>query len=175
MLFRSRRPDTPVTSRFGSDIDLFAFRREGDLYVAEIAADPEPAVDLFHTLSEQMPPLVDFSLTCLRSDRRFVGHGLSLAEVTEAVARLKVPLATSAGVEVAVYTPDEQLTLSPMLDLWVYARSDRWLYLLLGRGLEECAELPRRTWTVEPDEFTGAPELVAAVTATAERLTLARA
>ena len=67
MLFRSRRPDTPVTSRFGSDIDLFAFRREGDLFVAEIAASPEHAVDLFHTLSEQMPPVVDFSLTCLRS------------------------------------------------------------------------------------------------------------
>ena len=175
MLFRTRRVETPAENRFGSFTDLFAFRREGDLHVAEVVATPERAVELFHALTESMPPEVDFALHCLRTGRHFVGQGLHRAEVTEAVARLKVLLARSAGVEMAVYTPEEQLSLSPMLDLWSFARSDRWLYLLLGSGLEECLELPRRTWNVTPGEFTGAPDLVSAVTATAQRLTLREA
>jgi hypothetical protein len=172
MLFRSHRADTPTENRFGAFTNLFAFRKEGDLHVAEIVASPERSVELFHSLAGEMPKTVDLAMNCLRSGRKFVGEGLHLAEVTEAVARLKVPLATSAGVEIAVYTPDEQLTLSPMLDLWLFARSDRWFYLLLGSELEEAAELPRRSWSVKANEFTGAPELVNAVTAAAERLTL---
>ncbi len=172
MLFRGKQPETSVWRRFRPRADLFAFRREGDLYVAQVSASGERSVDLFHALTEQMPPVVDFTLECLRSDRQYTGKGLQLAEVKEAVARLKVPLVASGGVELSVFTEDEQLSLSPMLDLWIYARSDRWLYLLLGRGLEERAELPPRGWTVAREEFTGAPELVDAVTAAAERLTL---
>ncbi|GAC1458643.1 MAG: hypothetical protein PVSMB1_08540 [Gemmatimonadaceae bacterium] len=66
------------------------------------------------------------------------------------------------------------MALSPLLDLWIYAKSDRWYYLLLGLGLEERSELRRRTWTMSRSDFTGAPELVEAVSAAAERLTLKR-
>jgi hypothetical protein len=149
-------------------------RKEGGVCVAEVRASPERAVELFHELTEQMPDIVDLSVDCLRSGREYVGEGLNLSEVTDTVARLKVSLAASGGVELSVYTGDEQLSLSPMLDLWIYATSDRWLYLLLGRGLEERAELPSREWRVGPGEFTGAPELVDAVTSAAERLTLKR-
>ncbi|HVT39196.1 MAG TPA: hypothetical protein VHE78_09120 [Gemmatimonadaceae bacterium] len=172
MLFRSHHTDTPAENRFGEFTNRFAFRKEGDLHVAEIVASPERSVELFHSLAGEMPETVDLAMHCLRTGHKFIGEGLHLAEVTEAVARLKVPLTTSAGVEIAVYTPEEQLTLSPMLDLWLFSRSDRWFYLLLGSGLEEAAELPRRSWGVKPGEFTGAPELVNAVTAAAERLTL---
>ncbi len=173
MRFFKTRPvrETPA-GRFRATADVFAMRREGDVYVAEVRSSPERAVELFHELTEHMPEIVDLALDCLRSGREYVGEGLHLSEVTDTVARLKVPLAASGGVELSVYTGDEQLCLSPMLDLWVYAKSDRWLYLLLGRGLEERAELPAREWTVAPNEFTGAPELVDAVTSTAERLTL---
>jgi hypothetical protein len=172
MLFRSRRPETPPENRFGALTDVFVSRREGELFVSEVAASEESAVDHFHALIDEMPALVDFAMTCLRTNRRYVGEGLHRTEVSETVARLRVPLVASGGVELAVYTADEQLSLSPTLDLWIYAKSDRWVYLLLGRGLEETAELPRRTWTVAPSEFTGAPALVAAVAAAAERLTL---
>lgn len=151
---------------------MFVFRKEAEVHVAEVALPPEAAVELFSTLLDQMPSQVDFALECLRGGRRFVGEGLHLAEVREAVTRLKVPLVASGGVEVAVYTGEEQVSLSPMLDLWIYARSDRWLYILRGQGLEETPELPRRTWMLGRREFTGAPELVEAVTAAAERLTL---
>ena len=39
--------------------------------------------------------------------------------------------------ELSVYTGDDQLTLNPYLELFIYARTDRWLYLLEGKGLEE--------------------------------------
>jgi hypothetical protein len=172
MLFRTRHDAPGTMSRFHANTDLFVFRQEGDVHVAEVSAERERAVELFHALLDEMPAQVDFAIECLRTSRRFVGEGLQRAEVEEAVARLEVPLVASGGVEVAVYTNDDQLSLSPMLDLWIYARSDRWLYLLLGQGFEESAELPRRTWTVARDEFTGAPEMVEAVTAAAERLTL---
>ena len=68
--------------------------------------------------------------------------------------------------------PARGLSLSAMLDLWIYAKTDRWLAMLIERGLEEAADLPRRSWTVKREDFSGAPELVEAVTAAAERLTL---
>ncbi len=172
MLFRSRIPTPLSATRFRLQAELFAFRKEADLYVAEIAGDGERSVDLFHSLAGQMPDVVDFSMECLRSGRSFIGEGLRRDEVVEAIARLKVPLVASAGVELAVFTADEQLSLSAMLDCWIYAKTDRWLALLLDRGLEEAAELPRRSWTVKREDFTGAPELVEAVTAAADRLTL---
>jgi hypothetical protein len=170
--FKTRPVREVLGARFRPSADVFAMRREGDVFVAEVRTSPEHAVELFHELTEQMPEIVDLALDCLRTGREYVGEGLHLSEVTETVARLKVPLAASGGVELSVYTGDEQLCLSPMLDLWIYAKSDRWLYLLLGRGLEERAELPPREWRVEPKEFTGAADLVDAVTSTAERLTL---
>jgi hypothetical protein len=171
-LFKARPARDAGSARFRPDADLFSVRQEEGVYATEVRSSPEGAVDLFHELTEQMPGVVDLALDCLRTGRRYVGESLQRHEVTETVARLKVPLVASGGVELSVYTGDEQLCLSPMLDLWIYAKSDRWLYLLMGRGLEEATELPPRTWSVAPNEFTGAPELVDAVTQTAQRLTL---
>lgn len=142
------------------------------MHVVRVAAGMERSVELLHGLTAQMPPVVDLSVECLRSKRRFVGEGLSLAEVRETIARLKVPLVASGGVELGVFTAEDQLVLSPMLDLWIYSRTDRWVYLLVGEGLDEAPSLSPRAWTVGRDEFTGAPDLVAAVEKTAERLTL---
>ncbi len=100
------------------------------------------------------------------------GPSAGLPEVRETIARLKVPLVQSGGVDLSVFTSEDQLALSPMLDLWIYSRSDRWVYLLVGEGLEQVERVPPRGWSVGRDEFTGAPELVAAVEKTAERLTL---
>jgi hypothetical protein len=163
--------DTP-SGRFRPAGDVFSMRTEGDVHVAQVRCSPERAVDLFHDLAGEMPPVVDLALDCLRTARRYVGESLQLAEVVETVARLKVPLVASGGVELAVYTGDEQLCLSPMLDLWIYATGGRWLDLLLARGLEARADLPPRAWHVARNEFSGAPELIDAVTSAAERLTL---
>jgi hypothetical protein len=170
--FKQRPVKEVLSGRFRPAAELFAMRKEGDVYVAEVRTTPERAVELFHELSEHMPDFVDLALEDFRTGRKYRGEGLNLSEVTDTVARLKVPLAASGGLELSVYTGEEQLCLGPMLDLWIYAKSDRWLYLLLGRGLEEAVDLPPRAWKVGIKEFTGAPELVDAVTSTAERLTL---
>ena len=172
MLFRHEPPPTRVAERFRSGEAVFSAGMERGLHVVRVGAGMERAVELLHGLSEHLPPVVDCAIDCLRSKRKFVGEGLSLPEVRESIARLKVPLVASGGVELAVYTTEDQLVLSPLLELWLYSRTDRWVYLLVGEGLEQVETVPSRAWTVERDEFVGAPDLVAAVEKTAERLTL---
>jgi hypothetical protein len=172
MLFRHKTSPTTVADRFRPPEAVFASSIERGLHVVRVGAGMERSVDLLHALAEQLPPVVDCAIDCLRSRRKFVGEGLSLPEVRETIARLKVPLVASGGVELAVYTSEDQLVLNPMLDLWIYSRTDRWVYLLAGEGLEQVDEVPLRAWRVTRDEFTGAPDLIAAVEKTAERLTL---
>jgi hypothetical protein len=81
-------------------------------------------------------------------------------------------LANAGGVEIAVYTGDDQLTLNPQVELFIYARSDRWLYLLLGLGLEERTLLATRSWKMARREFDPAPELTSELEAAAARLGL---
>jgi hypothetical protein len=92
--------------------------------------------------------------------------------VRDAIARLKVPLATYGGVELSLYTPDDQLTLTPQLELYIFSRSDRWIYLLQGKGLEERASLADRSWRSQSWDRALAPSLTAAISAAAERLAL---
>ncbi len=172
MLFRHDPPASRVADRFGSNEAVFSSAVERGLHVVRVGAGMERSLELLHTLAEQLPPVVDCAIDCLRSRRRFVGEGLSLPEVRETIARLKVPLLASGGVELAVYTAEDQLVLSPLLDLWIYSRTDRWVYLLVGEELEQVDDVPPRGWTVGRDEFSGAPELVQAIEKTAERLTL---
>ena len=103
------------------------------------------------------------------------GETIALPDVRDAVARLKVPLATYGGVEFSLYTPDDQLTLTPQLELFIFGRSDRWLYLLQGKGLEERASLADRSWRSEAWDRAPAPTLTSAITAAAERLSLTQA
>jgi hypothetical protein len=71
-----------------------------------------------------------------------------------------------------VYTGDDQLTLNPHLEMFIYARTDRWLYLLEGRGLEEHPRVRSKSWKTNRQHFPAAADLVNAVTAASERLGL---
>lgn len=172
MLFRGRNPDATVWKRFRSGTDGFTFTKNGEYYEAYVAANAERVVDLFYTLSEQLAPAIDIVIQDLRSESTWKGESVALPDVRDAIARLKVPLATYGGVEIALYTADEQLTLTPQLELYIYARSDRWIYLLQGKGLEERASLADRTWRAQSWDRALAPSLTAAISAAAERLAL---
>jgi hypothetical protein len=172
MLFRGRNPDVTVWKRFRSGTDGFTFTKNGEYYEAYVAANAERVVDLFYTLSEQLAPAIDIVMQDLRSESTWKGESVALPDVRDAIARLKVPLATYGGVEIALYTADEQLTLTPQLELYIYARSDRWIYLLQGKGLEERASLADRTWRAQSWDRALAPSLTAAISAAAERLAL---
>lgn len=171
MIFRGRQPDATVWRRFRSGLDGFTFAREGEYYVACIVANAERALDLLHALSAHLAPAVDVALEDRRGKRAWVGVAVALPDVRDSVARLKTPLAAYGGVELSVYTADDQLTLTPSLELYVYARTDRWLYILLGKGLVEQERLRSKSWEPEPASAI-APELETALALTVDRLTL---
>jgi len=175
MLFRGKNPDITVWKRFRSGVDGFTFTKQGDFYEAYVGANAERVVDLFYTLSELLPPAVDAAIEDLRSESSWQGESIALPDVRDAIARLKVPLATYGGVEFSLFTPDDQLTLTPQLELYIFGRSDRWVYLLQGKGLEERASLADRSWRSQAWDRAPAPTLTAAITAAAERLSLASA
>jgi hypothetical protein len=175
MLFRGRNPDVTVWKRFRSGVDGFTFEKNGEVYEAYVGANAERVVDLFYTLSEMLAPAIDTVISDLRTEMTWHGESVALPDVRDAVARLKVPLATYGGVEFSLYTPDDQLTLTPQLELFIYSRSDRWLYLLQGKGLEEKAALADRSWRSLAWDRAPAPTLSAAIAAAAERLSLTQA
>lgn len=174
MLFRGRQPEASIWRRFRTSADGFTFRQEDDHYTAHVVANAERVVDLFHSLTEHLPPAVDVVMDDLRSGRTWRGEAVALDDVREQVARIKLILARFGGIEFTVYTSEDQLSLNPYLELFVYARTDRWLYLLEGKGLEERRVVRTKSWKVKRTQFPAAPELVNAVDAAAERLGLQR-
>lgn len=175
MLFRGKQPEAQVWRRFRAGADGFTFGVSDDIYTAHVVANAERVVDLFHALAEQLPPAVDLALEDLRSGRMWKGEALPVDDVRDQIARLKVLLARYGGVEFSVYTGDDQLTLNPYLELFIYSRTDRWLYLLEGRGMEEQSMLRTKSWKQRRAQFPAAPELVNAVQSAVERLGLERA
>lgn len=175
MLFRGRQPAASVWRRFRAGADAFTFAEAGGHYEARVATNAERAVDLLYVLTEQLPPAVDVWMEDVRGRRAWRGSEVALPDVREAIARLKVPLAAYGGVELAVYSADDQLTLTTELELYAYARTDRWLYVLQGKGLVETGTPEPETFALTPDELGDAPELSDALEAAAERLGLERA
>src|SRR5215218_8547231 len=165
MLFRGRQPEASIWRRFRTGADGFTFAREGEHFATHIVANAERVVDLFYALTEHLPPAVDVYVEDLRSDTRWSGEALPLPDVRESIARLKVPLAAYGGVEISVFTSEDQVTLNPHLELFIYARTDQWLYILQGKGLQERRTVRTRSWRLNRSEFAAAPDLVQAVAA----------
>jgi len=170
--FRGRQPETSIWRRFRSGLDGFTFVQDTDHYAAHIVTSAERAVDLFRALLDHLGPAVDVAVEDRRGKRSWTGEQVARADVQDAIGRLQTSLAAAGGVEIAVYTAQDQVTLDAQLELFIYARSDRWLYLLLGLGLEERTTLPTRSWRVSRHDFEPAPELSDALEAAATRLSL---
>ena len=175
MFFRDRQPETSVWRRFRTGADGFSFSKESDYYVARIVANAERAVDLFHALLVYLPPAVDVAVEDARTGRKWTGESVALPDVRDAVARLRMLLAPSGGVEIAVYTGEDQVTLTPGLEVFIYSRTDQWIYILEGKGLEERRTLRPRSRRLQSGGYPPAPELIEAVAAHAAGLGLATA
>jgi hypothetical protein len=172
MFFRGRDPETSVWRRFRSAADGFSFTKEADYYAAHLVANAERVVDLFVNLLEHLPPAVDVVIDDVRGARRWKGESLALPDVRDALARLKPLIAMFGGVEIAVFTSEDQVTLNPMLELFIYARTDQWLYILKGKGLEERRLVRSKSWRLKRHEFPPAPELESALAELADTLRL---
>jgi hypothetical protein len=112
------------------------------------------------------------SIVDARDKRKWRGDRLALPDVRDALTRIKSLVAAAGGLEIAVYSSEDQLTLNPMLELFIYARTDRWLYLLQGKGLEERSLVRTNSWKVSHHEFQPAPELTSALDSFVDSLKL---
>lgn len=173
MIFRGRTQHVTVWRRFRSGHDGFTFvsAPEGH-FEAHVAANAERAVDLMYVLTEYLPPAVDVAITDRRTRTTWQGNDVALPDLRDVIARLKIPLATYAGVDIAVYTAEDQLSLTAQLDLYAYGHSDRWLYLLQARGLEQYRAVAEKAWRGQPWDRAPAPVLATAVASAVERLSL---
>jgi hypothetical protein len=172
MFFRARQPETSVWRRFRTSVDGFTFTAEPDHYAARVVANAERIVDLFLALAEHLPPAVDVAIDDARTGRSWRGEGLALPDVRDVLARVKTLVATYGGVEISVYTSEDQLSLTSEIELFIYARTDRWLYILQGKGLEERQSLRAKSWRLERHAFPPSPELEDAMAKVAETLDL---
>ena len=172
MLFRGKQPEASIWRRFRASTDGFTFTEEDGVFTAHIVANAERVVDLFWSLMDLTGPAVDIHIDDLRSGRSWHGEELPLPDVRDTIARLRLLLARFGGTQVSVYTSEDQLSLNEHLELYIYSRNDKWLYLLEGRGLEEMSRLETRSWRIKRQAFPAAPDLVNALAGAAERLGL---
>lgn len=172
MFFRGRQPEASIWRRFRTSADGFTFLHEDDLWVAHVVANADRVVDLFYILTENLPEQVDVFVEDLRSGRSWKGEKIALHDAREAIARLKSLLGRYGGLEISVYTGDDQLTLNAFLELFVYSRDDRWLSLIEAKGLEQQQRVRTKSWKSNRQQFPAAPDLVSAVAGAVERLGL---
>ncbi len=156
------------------DGDGFTFGEHDGLSEAIVMANADRVVELFLALAEHLPPAVAVEVEDHRSGARWRGDDLALVDVRDAVARIKGAVAMYAGVEVTLTGSDDQLTITPNLELFVYGRTDRWLYLLQGKGLRRLRRLRPRSWRLAKGEFAPAPAMSSALKEAVERLGLER-
>lgn len=172
MFLRGRQHESTVWQRFHPARDGFTVRHLDGVVEVLVRSNAERVVDLFLALAEELPPAVSIFIDDVRSSTRFTGAELALPDVLEAVGRLKLPLTTYAGAEISIFSPDEQVTLTPSLELYLHSVSERWVFLLRGHGLVERASLARRSWRLLRDGFPSAPEATQALRLAAARLGL---
>jgi len=175
MLFRGKQPEASIWRRFRASSDGFTFTEADGVFTAHIVANAERVVDLFWTLTDLLGPAIDLHIDDLRSGRSWHGESLPLPDVRDSMARLRLLLARYGGIQISIYTSEDQLSLNEHLELFIYSKSDKWLYLLEGRGLEEMPQVQTKSWKIKRQVFPAAPDLVNALASAAERLGLARA
>ncbi|MBK6488645.1 MAG: hypothetical protein IPF98_17750 [Gemmatimonadetes bacterium] len=169
---RGTHTEASIWRYFRGEGDGFTFRDRNGICEAMILANADRIVELFLALAEHLPPAVTVAIEDLRSGDRWEGEDQALVDARDAVARLKGALASSGGVEFSLVGADDQLTLTANLEIFVYARTDRWLYLLQGKGLRRRGQLRARSWRLSAGEFAAAPTTSAAVKEAADRLGL---
>lgn len=137
-----------------------------------VGAPAEQVMDVAYHLLGFFDPAVDMLLRDLRSGRTWQGSLLPLPDVREAVGRLRQTLVAFGAVECAVYTDQDQFTITRDRLLIIDSRTDRWTYRLDAAGFESRAQLPAPTWNPERVTRRRDAALEEALWVAAERLGL---
>ncbi len=158
--------------RFRPSNDWFVSRRSGAIHEVFVWSHAERLMQLMYELSEYLDPEVDVSIESRRDGRAWHGSVLPLNEVRATIEMLAQSMAQFGGVELSVYTADDQITITSSLGLVIYARSDRWVYLLEAMGFVERASPPQPSWNADGAPLEGAPELLRDLELAARQLKL---
>jgi hypothetical protein len=174
MFIRGPHPVSVIWHHFRAGNDGFVFGSCAGGFEALLVPNADRTIELYLALLEHLDPAVDLYLDDWRTGERWKGEDLAMADVRDAVARAKQALASHGGTELSVVSGREQVTLSANLEVFTFADTDRWLYLLQGKGLRRLPRLRKRSWWLHRGEFAPAASATAAVQQTVERLRLVR-
>lgn len=158
--------------RFRPAADWYVVGQRGALVECVVWSTAERLLRVYLSLLEHLDTSVDVAIESTRDGGRWRGELLMLSEVRAALTPLQRPLVLYGGLEVSVYTPDDQLTITEALGLVIYARSDRWVYLLDAMGFAELPAVPPADWDPERAPRTDAPALRMAVERVVQLLAL---
>ena len=175
MSLNNRLDPSDVAYRFRSGADWFLVTEDLGVNVVRIGASSDRAVDLLHTLIASLADQVNVAMESVRDALAWKGDACNRSEVREVIARLKLLIASYGGVEIAVYSGDDQITLTPELELFIYSRTQRWRKRLLELGLEEHLQTPPVVWRPRRSQLAAAPELSDSLAMTAQKLRLSPA
>ncbi|WP_291163543.1 hypothetical protein [Gemmatimonas sp. UBA7669] len=142
------------------------------LWRSIVGAPAEQVMDVVYHLLGFFDPAVDMLLRDLRSGRTWQGSLLPLPDVREAVGRLRQTLVAFGAVECAVYTDQDQFTITRDRLLIIDSRTDRWTYRLDAASFESRSQLPPPTWNPERVTRRRDAALEEALWVAAERLGL---
>lgn len=171
--FKDRPLGGSLWQRFRTAPEGFTVaHEEPELWAWHVVAVPERVMELFGTLLAEMPAVVTVEITDAHADRRWKGEGCDRDGVRGAMALLRAPVIALGGVEITVFAADDQITLNPVLELFVYSKGERWTEVIAGTGLVEQRMVRTQSWKLRRSGLTPAPELSAAVARAAESLRL---
>ncbi len=176
LFFRDRPMGTSFWQRFRTAPEGFTVVREQDDYWAfHVVSGAERIFDLYVALLNEYRATVSVVIDDGHAHRAWKGDACPAAAVRDAVAPLRALLVAPGGVELTVFTEDDQVTLNPMLEMFIYSHSERWTKVLEGKGLTEQRLVRTRSWRAGRRDLAPAPELSDAVAAVARALGLAPA
>jgi hypothetical protein len=161
-----------VAIRFHRESEWYVVERAEDVRVLRVHANGERAVELFLHFSSYLDSPVDVYVVDHRNASTWEGALRDLAEVRDALGRLRWPLASYGGLEVTLVTPGDQLSLMPSLELVICSRDGHdWPMRLAGERVQLRKTAPAE-WSTDRIPWTDAPELTAALGLVVQRLAL---
>jgi len=173
--FKDRPVGGSFWQRFRTAAEGFtALHEEGKLWEWHVVTNARRAVGLFSGLIGDLPDVISIEITDAHVDATWKGAGCDRAGVLGAIAPLRDLLIAHGGVEITVFGDADQITLNPVLELFVYATTDRWTAILAATGLSEERLVRTQSWKLRRRGLTPMPELSAAVEAAAASLRLTR-
>lgn len=167
-----RTQDATPWQRTRPEGDGFVFGVRDGVHEARLLPNADRSVELFLAVLEHFAPAGTLRIDDWRAGTAWVGEDVATADVREAVARARHALCAHGGVEITMVSGGEQATLTPNLEVYLFAPTDRWLYLLQGKGLRRVPALRRRSWRLARGEFAPARAVTDAVRLLGERLHL---